>query len=158
MKNILFLDIDGVMLPFYKNGGIFSLFDSTLEKFPVNCVKALNRVIKETNCDIVISSDWRHHYDLKQLCAIFELNGIETYPIDITGYVKGTLQNLEESRIQEIYNWLSNNTTDKWCALDDMKLTGLGDEHFVLCKRPSKEGISQCGVIDKVIKRLKYEK
>lgn len=155
LKLILFLDIDGVLLPYYKNGGRLIAFDSTLEKFPMSCVKALNKIITETDCDIVISSDWRHHFTLDQLKIIFEINGILKFPIGVTGNIKTTATNLENSRNEEIHNWVNENKPDAWCAIDDMNLEAFGLENFVHCKRAGKEGISQSGIAEKVIKKLK---
>ena len=41
----------------------------------------------------------------------------------------------------------------KYCAVDDMDLSALGDEHFVQCTH-SREGIKQTGIKEKIIKRL----
>lgn len=53
MKPILFLDIDGVLaLGFDK--------DCQSSKFNADCVHQLNRIIRETDCHLVISSAWRY--------------------------------------------------------------------------------------------------
>ena len=156
MKPILFLDIDGVMAVFYDNKTI-NYKNSMMCLFKDTCVTSLNYIIEKTNCDIVISSDWRHHYNLSELCEIFKINKISKMPIDVTCLVKGSLQDLEKCRIEEIKIWLKDKSIDLWCAIDDMDLGGLGNEHFVRCVRPGREGLGQCGIKEKVIKKLTYE-
>ncbi len=90
---ILFLDIDGVLLPQFKNDGHFLYDDQMLERFPKNCINALNHILTETNCEIVISSDWRRYFNLSKLIDIFKINGIIKSPIDVTD-IEPTTDNL----------------------------------------------------------------
>ena len=64
---ILFCDIDGVILPFHNNNKRIEIpdFNSSFELFDSKCVKVLNEIIQETDCEIVISSDWRNHFNLE---------------------------------------------------------------------------------------------
>lgn len=60
MKNILvFLDIDGVL-----NNESFLLKSGGAEAFDPDNVKLLNKLIKETNASVVISSAWRIGHSL----------------------------------------------------------------------------------------------
>ncbi len=54
MRKILFLDVDGVL-----NDHAFDI-DAQSCTIDQSCVAALNRVLKVTSCDIVISSAWRY--------------------------------------------------------------------------------------------------
>ena len=53
MKKIIFLDIDGVL-----NSETYDK-NRTAGAIDPECAKRLNRIIKETNADIVISSSWK---------------------------------------------------------------------------------------------------
>ena len=149
---VLFLDIDGVVLPFNVNG-------KTRDDFDKKSVKVLNRIIEKTDCEIVVSSDWRNHCTLKQLENIFEYNGVIKKPIDITpNSIKYDMEGLDVGRVDEIKMWLDDNkekhNIEEYCAVDDLDLSELGPEHFVQCVRPYNEGIKQTSIEDKIIKRL----
>ena len=149
---ILFLDIDGVVLPFNVHG-------KTRDDFDKKAVKVLNEIIEKTDCEIVISSDWRNHHDLNQLKNIFEYNGVIKKPIDTTPHsIKYDMESLDVGRADEIQMWLDENKEkydiETYCAVDDLDLEDLGDNHFVMCTRPYNEGIKQTSIKDKIIKRL----
>lgn len=154
---ILYLDIDGVLLPLYKNNGFFNYKTHKLEKFPPSCVNALNYILTETNCEIVISSDWRKHFSLEELQEIFTINKIIKLPIGVTditinndiGYNK-TTQITE--RVDEINKSVKLHKPEKWISVDDLQLDKL--ENFIWCKKYNFEGISQLGIKEKIIKIL----
>lgn len=53
MNKIIFLDIDGVLIPDFKKW--------QEQSFNANCVDILLYIIRKTGAKIVISSSWRHH-------------------------------------------------------------------------------------------------
>jgi len=53
MKSVLFLDIDGVMVPFGMVGRDEGIYDH--DPFDKGCVKILNTIIDQTDCEIIIS-------------------------------------------------------------------------------------------------------
>ena len=149
---VLFLDIDGVVQPFNLRDNIVIYKDVRCVKFNKKSVKVLNEIIDKTDCEIVISSDWRHHYDLEGLQIIFEFNGIKKVPIDTTEIeVYTNAIHLEDDRVIEIKNWLKKNKVEKFCVVDDMNLD---IENFVHCNRTYNEGIKQTGIKEKIIKIL----
>jgi len=154
--SVLFIDIDGVLISF--NAPQVALDAEDLYaayRFDKKAVVVLNEIIQKTNCEIVISSDWRHHYTLEELKRIFSLNEIIKEPIDVTIYKgKTTLKTLEVDRCFEIMEWVNKNTPVKWCAVDDLDLSELGESHFILCKRPYREGIKQTNIKEKIINKL----
>jgi len=107
---ILFLDIDGVLN--CKTTRV--LFDCFLGVEPKK-VQFLQRIKAITNCQVVLSSTWRHHdksvyYIEENVCHLFSLTGDDQY-----GH-RGT----------EIKEWIekwdygtSNNKVDKYAILDD---------------------------------------
>ena len=78
--NIIFLDVDGVLnnLSYVMHlidncrvrGGGYHILDPL-------CVKRLNKVLKETDANIVISSTWREMYEQDELSEYFERQGVE---------------------------------------------------------------------------------
>lgn len=144
-KPILFADHDGVLIPRNEYGEFESYFDQ-------NCIYWLNEIIYETDCNIVISSDWRLHYTLKIMKELYKDEGIIKSPIDYTPdlWTKETsIYDCEKIRTREILDWLKNNPANKWCAIDDMKLNL---ENFVQCD--DTKGITKI-IKDRVVNYLK---
>jgi hypothetical protein len=100
-------------------------------KIPYPWVKedcdALKTVLEKTNARMVLSSDWRQHFSIIQMRAIFEHYGIPGWNlIDIT-----THQSLwnrlsrpydEWIRAAQIKKWAKDNRIRNWIAVDDMNL------------------------------------
>lgn len=175
-KPVLFLDHDGVICLSTEWGSRFKNkegLDSAFDRFNDKAIKVLNQIIEETDCEIVISSDWRFHAPLEQMQELYRIRGIKKVPI---GYTTTGLDwkkfigiypdnELEATRSFEILNWLKNHPeVTKWVAVDDLdmnerygEITGnfkYGLKNFVHTPR-SKEGIKQCGIKEKIIKFLK---
>lgn len=154
---IIFIDIDGVLAtaPCWNMSQ-----DNKWNAYPFDkkAVKVLNEILKETGAEMVLSSDWKYHYTMKQITEIFtELNGVIKAPFDRTPFSKEyTAMNLEGGRISEINMWLKENKEKlgitHWVAVDDLKMFDL--ENFVHCPRVM-EGIKQTGVKQKIINFLK---
>lgn len=162
---IIFLDIDGVMATsndYGKNRD--NKWNSY--RFDQKCVDVLNFILKETGAEIILSSDWRHHYTLLEMREIFAHNGVIRGPIGFTPSLKSyTSNNLEGGRVEEIRNWLKHHAWKddvKWVAVDDLdlgedwvyfKITYKGLENFVKCPRHM-EGIKQTGIKEKILNFL----
>jgi len=82
------------------------------------CIDNCNRIIKENNADIVITSTWRYNRTVEDLQEI--LNSIGLY-----GEIIGKTERLYTQRAVEIYEWIKkheeeNNTkVESICILDD---------------------------------------
>lgn len=142
---IIFLDHDGVLVP--------KGFESDDYEFSQNCVYVLNEILLETNAEIVVSSDWRNHYTLQNLCEIYKNNEIIKCPIDLTvdfWTKSSSIKELENIRAKEILHWLDNHNVDKWVAIDDMNLPL---SNFVLTDEY--KGLAQKGVYQKILGYLK---
>lgn len=154
--SILFLDHDGVLC-LEQNWGTRQKNGEDFDDFDKGAIQVLNEILNDTNADIVVSSDWRHHLSLASMSDLYFKRGIIWTPIGYTINVKDEkgLLYLETNRVKEIQLWLDchNMQGAKWCAVDDMDLSALGDEHFVQCTH-SREGIKQTGIKEKIIKRL----
>lgn len=170
---VLFLDHDGVICLSSQWGGRYKKkgFDSNPEtpmdirtdSFDSKAVKVLNKIIEETGCEIVISSDWKRLGTLEQMQKMYRTRGIKE-PIDYTPDMKDFDEfnygmyhhknRFEEIRICEIEKWLKDHPeVTHWVAVDDMDLSAL--DNFVMTKKPYNEGIKQLGVKEKILKFLK---
>ena len=162
---IIFLDIDGVLATnkeFGMNRTKFQTKHAEAKEihipYPFNsgCVKIFNEILDETNAIIVLSSDWRFHWDLNDLDKIFKFNGVKKSPIAITSKIKRKLSSeLEDDRSYQIKNYVNETLPDVWVAIDDLNLSSLGD-NFIRTK--NMEGLKQTGIKEKIIKILNNDK
>lgn len=152
--SILFLDHDGVLC-LEQNWGTRQKNGEDFDDFDKGAVRILNEILTETGCYIVMSSDWRHHLSLEKAIDMYSKRGIQHCLLGYTTSLPSNLSHLEEARCNEIISWLIQHGMEKakYCAVDDMDLSALGDEHFVQCTH-SREGIKQTGIKEKIIKRL----
>ena len=141
----LFLDIDGVLRTDSENAQ---------HEFNGRCVEALNKILKETGCEIVLTSDRRLYMTNSEIDFIFKDNDIIKTPLFKTGYFKATIQDLEEKRGDEINEFLDQNKEEitKWCAVDDMDLSPFV-KNFV--KTKFNVGLQEPEVVNKIINFLK---
>lgn len=154
MKNFLYLDIDGVLClgseihPKLTQWGY-------VHRFNAKAVKILNHILEKTQADIIISSDWKNHYSLKDLQEIFEWQKVIKNPIDITPTVPySNIFLLEQNRAKEILEHLDIHKPGHWVVVDDLDLsTWISDRHFVICTR-FMEGIKQTGKKEEIIEKL----
>lgn len=122
MKNIIFLDIDGVLncQIFYESQQFkdsskvlnnienFSHKNNMMEYYETQIcrkrVKFLNDLCKETDSAIVVSSTWRHNHTLESLQNLFKYFGGTFQILDKTGHCDC------ENRGCEIHKWIKANT------------------------------------------------
>ena len=175
--NVLFLDHDGVIcLPNQwgkRNKGSLEI-DSFFDKFDKKAVKILNEIINVTNCEIVISSDWRFHCKIDQMQELYSKRGILKLPIDYTtingleipeNFNWNSKFEIEQTRSLEIIQYVnSNKNINNWVAVDDLDLRKFlsnkkseivetrnwGLDNFVWTPKYN-EGIKQCNIKNKVI-------
>ena len=167
---VLFLDHDGVIC-LARQWGKRNTKKSKAkgEVFDPFCTKAigvLNNIIEETNCDIVVSSDWRLYKDLDYMQEMYLERGIKKAPISYTpvfdvcdeDILEETWEYKDKSQImarvreKEIKAWLTRNPdVEKWIAVDDLNMHKL--DHFVHTAIQT-EGIKQTGIKQKIINTL----
>jgi hypothetical protein len=158
---VLFLDHDGVICLSTEWGSRYKNkegLDSVFDRFNQKSIKVLNEIIEATDCEIIVSSDWRFHGSLSQMRDLYKIRGILKSPIGYTDYIKSNAQDLEHSRAQEILRWMNINdpkSVMNFCAVDDLDMSIWLTENFVHTPRSS-EGIKQSGIKEKVIKILNH--
>jgi hypothetical protein len=147
--NVIFLDHGGVLYL----GEPFG--DKILRDFDVECVKVLNSIILETDCELVISSDWKTWTSIEQMSEFYKSQGILKSPIGFTDkFVEYYDWNkLPNQRSFEIISWLETNDVDKWVVLDDLDMSNHIDNFIKI--DPS---IGLCSEYYlEIIRKLKYD-
>lgn len=120
--NVIFLDFDGVLnhQEWYKRRMDEVDSESITSKYPFyefdsECVKRLNRIVKETNSKIVVSSSWRIGKSPLSLQQLLETVGFEGEVISVTPSFHASGSTIDGDRIGytvprgcEIDWWLDN--------------------------------------------------
>jgi len=135
-KKIIFIDIDGPLSWGTWMDGKVKINEHTSDEFtiPYPWVKedceALSKICEETNASLVLSSDWKLHYTLKQMSDVFIEYGIYAPLIDITTHLplwqKMSKPSLDWIRAAQIIKWAKDNKISNWIAIDDLYLK----DHF----------------------------
>lgn len=160
---VIFLDIDGVLATnrqFMGNRNKFNQKNPWAEElgvpygFDKGCVKIFNEILEQTESVIVLSSDWKLHWNLSQLETIFKENGVIRSPKFITENLKASFD-LERNRFFEVHKFIIDYGVTDFIAIDDLDLRQGGlkpVENFFLTK--SGEGIKQTGLKEKILNKL----
>ncbi len=92
-KKIIFIDVDGPLAWGTWGDGRVTLDDSS-KTFTIpypwvqeDC-QALEKICRETNASLVVSSDWKIHFSFLQLKRIFRYYGITAPILDIMKYTR----------------------------------------------------------------------
>jgi hypothetical protein len=115
---VIFLDIDGVLLPFPHTGEDHGFL------FPKSTMNALKRLLQLTQAKIVLSSTWRSQPSFVQDI----LKDFEKHELEINEFWSMTDPNFHSERQWEIHKWLQENASGSkkekvcWLALDDEEL------------------------------------
>jgi len=137
-KKILFLDIDGVL-----NGHEYNT-DAESNTIKHECVKHLNRILAETQCELVISSAWRYMIHggamtLQGFGYMLRTHGVKN--VKIVGITeKDTQMENPTERGLLIQQWLSKNKVDQYAIVDDMQL---GFDGMPFVKTDEKTGLTE---------------
>ena len=167
---ILFLDHDGVIClaqQWGKRNTKKSVSKGEVfDPFCPKAIKVLNEIIAETDCEIVVSSDWRLYRNLEYMQKMYLERGIDKAPIGFTRVFdasdddileetweyKDRSQIMARVREKEINDWLRKNPKIKnWVAVDDLNMRKLSK--FI--HTPNQyEGIKQIGIKKKIVNIL----
>ena len=195
---VIFLDHDGVICLSTEWGGRFKkqrayfteenprqdLADDgpvevRFDNFNQKAVAVLNEIIKETDAEIVVSSDWTRWATVEEMGEYYEAKGIIKKPIAFTPPLKDCTfhldqvfvwskdWDLEQTRSIEIKQYLHDHPeVTHWVAIDDLNMgipykdpqfgkieRDWGLTNFVLTPK-SNEGIKQSGIKEKILKFL----
>jgi hypothetical protein len=143
--------------------------DVRFDNFDKKAIEVLNEILKETDAEIVVSSDWKRFATVEEMGEYYESQGIIKKPIAFTGSITSNnyddfpweyRMELEQTRSLEIAEYLTNyQSITEWVAIDDLNMSlrrkedgeySWGLNNFVLTPS-SNEGIKQSGIKEKVI-------
>jgi hypothetical protein len=120
---LLYVDIDGPLATDECSKTVYhTKWHPRLYKMNPNCVVALNEIIVETECDMIVSSDWRKSFSIEELGEIFEWNGIVKKPIGVTSLDCVSMSNSALNRIHQIKQSLSDLKPTTWAVIDDLPM------------------------------------
>lgn len=133
MRNVVFLDIDGVLNSnFWNEGHQREISDETL--IDESKIKLLSELIKETDSKIILHSGWKYWFDsnLKpltkeagNLIKLFEEVGLAIDGVTPDHSTEEIRKSKKFSLVKagEILDWLKrHNDVDKWIVIDDLDL------------------------------------
>lgn len=149
IEKVIFLDIDGPLATDECYLKTEMKFGKRLYKWNTKCVEILNQFLQETNAEIILSSDWRRHFNDEQLDEIFKWNNVIKSPIGKTDEIKRMSDSLEGERINQIDRFLKNNIIKNWVCVDDLDLNSDIVRNFVHVE--TEFGLSADGIKEKLI-------
>ena len=146
---VIFLDHQGVMY-LKKHPDI-----GRLDNFDLEAIEVLNEIIKETEVEIVVSSDWKLWVGLDKMKEFYLKQGICKQPIDYTPkYEEYRLNELAKQRSVEILGWLDKNKdVTNWVSIDDLDMRSYLS-NFVWVEKQT-EGIKQEGLKKIILNYIK---
>jgi hypothetical protein len=165
---VVFLDLDGVLCTdkefFMSQVRFQSKHEWAKElnvQYPFNpgCVNIFNELSDLVDFKVVLSSDWKDHYNLDKLNTIFVKNGVKMVPMAVThSYKVDLFSTLEDNRHFQIMSWVNKHKPDKWLVLDDLDMTKHFEasgflDNFFLTK--SSEGLKKTGLKNKILNKIK---
>ena len=140
---MIFLDIDGVMNceSAYRNNECkyveWTYDDGTKDhhqSFSIRSKELLNRLIRETNAKIVISSTWRHA-GIKYMKKVWELEGMEGEIIGVTPSFRGEIKGYTVPRGCEIEHYLDEELNFghiNWDREEQRKYMGVVENYIII--------------------------
>ena len=161
-KPYIFLDIDGVLsLDFdeYEYSNKKKWFPKMVARTPFNkkAVKKFNEICAVVDPVVILSSDWKLHYEIDLMNEFFEWNGITHLITDYTpsswGVMFTSFQQLEECRAYEIKQYVREREILNYVAIDDLDLSPCIPNNFVHTPN-SNMGLKQSNAREKIIKIL----
>jgi len=161
---IIFLDIDGVLVTYAsvdKTAAIPKLKtdpENNRHLPHVPAMNNLNRIIKETGAELVLSSTWRYLEGLDNTNNHFVKYGLTKRCMDETPSLDRQMENglwLNVQRGDEIIKWMEGRTIESFVILDDD--SDMSDVKHRLVKCSMDHGLTD-ELADKAIKMLNEEK
>lgn len=121
MKKIIFLDIDGPMIP----GRAFMLpenYKKRATRFDPIAVALLNKILENGDIELVISSVWRL-FGYEKICETLKNNGIDTAFLHEDWDTDRIYEGASSNRVAEIKKWLKEHPEVKsYVVIDDKDL------------------------------------
>lgn len=133
MPPVVFLDIDGVLLPFGEGGRAAKKEDSSSASFSSQCLHALSTILTAVPSAVIcLSSTWRCGGGQEEIIRQFKSCGFSKNASPLSSLSKfehTTSLTQHDHRQWEIANWLKSTTVDvtSWVVLDDEEVLEASD-------------------------------
>ena len=122
--SIIFLDIDGVMLPY-----------TDIVDYPQHTLDNLKMIVDQTNAEIVLSSMWRFdNLDQEEVRRQLQKVNLDYNKTTSTNMRKVWRANLAEMRERSIELYIQENKPKDFVILDDLNLWSIWDKHYYKSK------------------------
>lgn len=116
-RRVLFLDVDGVLHPLRVRylAGTQEIDDSHV--FVGACMEQLQRVVRATSCEIVLSSSWRKFEKTRERVAL----KLSDYGLSCSQYTTVAGDETAAGRVHQISAWVESNRHELagWAVVDD---------------------------------------
>ncbi|WP_091872351.1 HAD domain-containing protein [Butyrivibrio sp. INlla16] len=132
MKNVIFLDVDGVLnSKFWDDGHQREISEG--KYVDIDAVKLFSKLVKGTDAKVILHSGWRFWFDddmkPKRSEAEFFVNVMAKEGVIISGVTPDlTTEEIRKTKrfslvkADEILQWLKENSADNWLVIDDLDL------------------------------------
>jgi len=120
---LILLDIDGVMVP-AKAWSPPPILEDGFSMFNTKSVIALNKIIKNSNADILLTTSHKTRFTVEKWMSIFKNRGVNVNKVN---RLPENSDNL--NRLEEVTNWFSTRSSLENFVIidDDTSLNGLSD-------------------------------
>ena len=128
----LFLDVDGVLHPFYGE----HIAESNVTTFHTDCMQRLQRIVEATDCEIVLSSSWRNFINTRNILHA----NLAQYGLTFTTWIEpdmpGSHTSPSAGKFSKILSFVQVHHPTDWVVFDDEDLIALSraDQTSTMCK------------------------
>lgn len=160
---IIFLDIDGVLatnkqfgmnVKKFREKNEWAMNNNVPYPFDTKCVDIFNEILEETNAEIILSSDWKLHWDLIKMDLIFKKNNLIRSPRMMTKNDSISFGNITKNRVHEIELFLKDFEFVNYVIIDDLPLENYLKDPKKFVKTIDSEGLKQKSIKNKIIEIL----
>lgn len=128
MKNVIFLDVDGVLHPFHEH-----VPESEITTFHNPCMEALQSLVKVIDAEIILSSSWRNFQSTRERLQ----TNLAKYDLRFSAWIEPDSStqpggaSVSAKKMSKILAYVHAHHPTEWIVLDDEDLVSLS------CQDPS---------------------
>jgi len=128
----LFLDVDGVLHPFHGA----HMREADVTTFHRDCMQRLQRIVDETECEIVLSSSWRNFLNTRNILHANLAEYGLTFQTWIEPDFPGSHASPSVGKFSKIVAFVQAHHPEEWVVLDDEDLLTMSavDRHSLMAQ------------------------